>query len=239
MRIFISLFVFFIFSMPATAQYHYRRFGAPMAIAPQYQAAPAQDDCPQGREIRAQKSYPTSMTDCQVLDADTAAQNNQIRQRRVVESSPPVAPAMQPAPPAPRTLNQEQIRRLLDQHNEASAVPGESALVSDSPSVESNPSIRTVAAPIYATNLKDPTGQKGDGWIWVFLVAGLSLYFTPALIAANRGHHNALAIFALDLFLGWSFLGWVVAFVWACTRVEKRSALDRGDVLVTRREPAL
>jgi Superinfection immunity protein len=61
----------------------------------------------------------------------------------------------------------------------------------------------------------------------------------PALIAANRSHHNTLAIFALNLFLGWSFLGWVAAFVWACTKTEKRDQIDRSDVLVVRQEPRL
>lgn len=51
----------------------------------------------------------------------------------------------------------------------------------------------------------------------VFLVLLLLFYFLPAIIAARRGRHNAGAIFALNLFLGWLFVGWVIALVWACT----------------------
>jgi hypothetical protein len=48
------------------------------------------------------------------------------------------------------------------------------------------------------------------------MVIGI-LYFIPASVAINRGHHNAGAIFALNLFLGWSLIGWVLALVWALT----------------------
>ncbi len=40
-------------------------------------------------------------------------------------------------------------------------------------------------------------------------------YFIPAFIANSRKKTNAGAIFALNLFLGWSLIGWVIALVWA------------------------
>lgn len=42
-------------------------------------------------------------------------------------------------------------------------------------------------------------------------------YFTPAIVAACRSHHNGVAIFMLNLLAGWTFVGWVAAAVWACT----------------------
>lgn len=48
-------------------------------------------------------------------------------------------------------------------------------------------------------------------------------YFAPAIVAFARGHHQKWAIFALDLFLGWTFLGWVGALVWSLTKVETRN----------------
>lgn len=50
----------------------------------------------------------------------------------------------------------------------------------------------------------------------------LLVYFLPALVASGRHHHNAGAIVVLNLFLGWTFLGWVVALVWASTAVDRR-----------------
>lgn len=49
----------------------------------------------------------------------------------------------------------------------------------------------------------------------------LLVYFLPAMIAGGREHHNGGAIFALNLFLGWTLLGWVWAFVWSLTATQK------------------
>jgi hypothetical protein len=53
------------------------------------------EDCPQGRQIRAQKAYPSTITDCEVLDADTAARNNQIRRRAAAPTTVPAASTAQ------------------------------------------------------------------------------------------------------------------------------------------------
>lgn len=42
----------------------------------------------------------------------------------------------------------------------------------------------------------------------------LGIYFAPSIVAWGRKNHFA-AIFALNLFLGWTLLGWVVALVMA------------------------
>lgn len=46
----------------------------------------------------------------------------------------------------------------------------------------------------------------------------LAIYFAPALVASRRDHKNATAITVLNLFLGWTLLGWVVALVWAVSK---------------------
>ena len=45
-----------------------------------------------------------------------------------------------------------------------------------------------------------------------------AFYFMPTLIAFLRQHKNKLAIFLLNLFLGWTVLGWVVSLVWSVMR---------------------
>lgn len=40
-------------------------------------------------------------------------------------------------------------------------------------------------------------------------------YFLPFLIALLRGHRNVLGVFVLNLFLGWTMLGWIAALVWS------------------------
>jgi hypothetical protein len=47
-----------------------------------------------------------------------------------------------------------------------------------------------------------------------FLTLLALLYFLPTIIAANRGHSIAL-ILVLNLFLGWTVIGWFIMLVWA------------------------
>ena len=48
-----------------------------------------------------------------------------------------------------------------------------------------------------------------------FLAVALAVYFLPTVIAYARVKRNIWAIFALNLLLGWSVIGWVIALVWA------------------------
>lgn len=48
------------------------------------------------------------------------------------------------------------------------------------------------------------------------IIVILSLgYFLPAMIAWTNSRRNTSAIFAFNLFLGWTLIGWVAALVWA------------------------
>lgn len=49
----------------------------------------------------------------------------------------------------------------------------------------------------------------------IFLLVSLFLYFLPAFLARNKP--NFTAILLVNLFLGWTFIGWVVALIWALT----------------------
>ena len=53
------------------------------------------------------------------------------------------------------------------------------------------------------------------------LIFLLPLYFLPAIIASRRKHQSSGGIFALNLLLGWTFLGWVIALVWSCSAVSR------------------
>ena len=48
----------------------------------------------------------------------------------------------------------------------------------------------------------------------IFLIV-LFLYFIPSLIAGIRRKKNTTAITVLNAFFGWTFVGWVVALIWA------------------------
>lgn len=44
---------------------------------------------------------------------------------------------------------------------------------------------------------------------------GFVLYFLPAIIAFARSKRDAVSILVLNIFLGWTAIGWVIALVWA------------------------
>ena len=43
-------------------------------------------------------------------------------------------------------------------------------------------------------------------------------YLFPWIVSLSRSHSNSLSIFALNLFLGWTLIGWVAALVWGLFR---------------------
>ncbi|WP_460116637.1 superinfection immunity protein [Pseudomonas sp. S2_C03] len=58
--------------------------------------------------------------------------------------------------------------------------------------------------------------DSGSAWAGlVLLVAGFLIYFLPTFVASSRKHVNFTSIFLVNLLLGWTFLGWVAALVWA------------------------
>ncbi len=59
--------------------------------------------------------------------------------------------------------------------------------------------------------------MSGAEFLFILLIL-VVWYLLPSIVALLRRHHNAFAIFLLNLFLGWSLVGWVVALVWAYTR---------------------
>ena len=57
--------------------------------------------------------------------------------------------------------------------------------------------------------------------ILIGILVVIAAYFIPTAIAVFRGHHNRLAIFGLNLLLGWTLLGWVASLVWSLTATVK------------------
>lgn len=51
--------------------------------------------------------------------------------------------------------------------------------------------------------------------IILIALALIIIYFLPTIIAYERGHKNTLAIFVLNILLGWSIIGWAIALIWA------------------------
>ena len=47
------------------------------------------------------------------------------------------------------------------------------------------------------------------------IIFAIAFYFLPSLIAYFRKHKNLVAVFMLNLSLGWTLVGWVVALIWS------------------------
>ena len=52
-------------------------------------------------------------------------------------------------------------------------------------------------------------------WHWAILLVIASVYFLPTIVAVMNNRKNKIAISALNILLGWTFLGWVISLVWA------------------------
>ena len=52
----------------------------------------------------------------------------------------------------------------------------------------------------------------------VLLPLGMACYFVPSLIAYLRGHRSVLIIFALNLLVGWTVVGWIGVLIWSKSR---------------------
>jgi hypothetical protein len=54
----------------------------------------------------------------------------------------------------------------------------------------------------------------------VVFVLLVFVYLFPALVSSVRKHHNRHAIWATNILLGWTGIGWAIAFIWAVTKVD-------------------
>ncbi|WP_439878895.1 superinfection immunity protein [Pseudomonas prosekii] len=51
----------------------------------------------------------------------------------------------------------------------------------------------------------------------LFFPCAIAVYFYPSICAVNE-HPKATPIFAINLLSGWTFIGWMAAFIWALNK---------------------
>jgi len=56
--------------------------------------------------------------------------------------------------------------------------------------------------------------------LFIIITFVLGIYFIPTIISWNREHHQGPAIILINLFLGWTLLGWIAALVLALTETK-------------------
>ncbi len=52
-------------------------------------------------------------------------------------------------------------------------------------------------------------------FVFPFFGFGFVMYFLPTIIAAVRSKRDVISIAVLNIFLGWTLIGWIIALVWA------------------------
>lgn len=50
-----------------------------------------------------------------------------------------------------------------------------------------------------------------------FFLGWSAVYVLPTIVAVYRQHHNRVPITLVNILLGWTAIGWVVALIWAFT----------------------
>jgi Na+/proline symporter len=76
-----------------------------------------------------------------------------------------------------------------------------------------------------AHNAKVPEKSEAAGALGALALFGsvLVLYFIPTILANYNHHRSVGGIAVINFFLGWTFLGWVIALAWAANgNVEAR-----------------
>ena len=49
----------------------------------------------------------------------------------------------------------------------------------------------------------------------ILIMAALIAYFIPSIIAKSNNHKNSDVIILVNLFFGWTFIGWFIALIWS------------------------
>ena len=121
----------------------------------------------------------------------------------------------------------------------ADAVPLETALQMCNTFADNNPAQdrQTFIAHCMANMTVDSPTPKwaaplvgaGDSFnafsaLLLIIVVGAVVYFVPTFVAYSNKRPNRAAIFVLNIFLGWTFVGWVIALVWAMMRSPEQTS---------------
>jgi hypothetical protein len=74
------------------------------------------------------------------------------------------------------------------------------------------------------SHLLAASGSGGSGATWVWVLLAVAAYWVPTLTAVLRGVRNWGSVIVVNLFLGWTLIGWVVALAMACRSRERQPA---------------
>ncbi len=60
----------------------------------------------------------------------------------------------------------------------------------------------------------------------ILIVLFIIAYFLPSAVSIIRDHKQTMPIMIVNILLGWTFVGWVIALAWACMEEEKEENVN-------------
>ena len=57
----------------------------------------------------------------------------------------------------------------------------------------------------------------------LIIIIPLIIYFIPSIVGRKQRNFNSILL--LNIFLGWSIIGWVVALIWAVSKEKKETLI--------------
>ncbi len=64
-------------------------------------------------------------------------------------------------------------------------------------------------------------GITGLIQLLLFIAMAIAGYMAPTIIAARRGHPNVAPIAVVNILLGWTLVGYVIALAWSFTAINR------------------
>jgi len=65
------------------------------------------------------------------------------------------------------------------------------------------------------------TEKEAAVLIIIAVIIGIAIHFIPTFIASAKSHPSTGAIFAVNLLLGWTLVGWLGALIWALSNPDR------------------
>jgi hypothetical protein len=64
-----------------------------------------------------------------------------------------------------------------------------------------------------------------------FMLTLFVMYWLPTIVAVVRHAPSALGVAALNFFLGWTVIGWIMALIWALASGPQVIVIENGRVV--------
>lgn len=69
-------------------------------------------------------------------------------------------------------------------------------------------------------------------FLLMMIIVCVAVYFIPSFVAIGRKHAHVMQITILNAFLGWCFIAWVAALIWATTKHVDKDVETKGSWII-------